>query len=696
MRRFRWGRREASFRCPDVVARAKRGWLTRSIEPPSAEMRRLELRPRYRPRAELMRPGTATVRDRSKSNCLERGPPVSSAGSRGGMADPISAGGAPDVLGVAPTSADAAHAASTESALASPSARWLLLATLFATVVVQSASLDAFFFEDDYLHLFGLANGPTSRALFTTDGGHVMLAYKALLLVLYRAFGFESGPYFAFVVVLHLVNVFLLFDVLRRLTSSPMVGAVGASLWGVLPLNGGALGWITAFGQVMATTAILWLLRDVARLAEQKRKPDALAFVRWGALMLVAATSYGLGMVVGATVALFVWLLLPAESARLRTALLLSPLVILLPMLHRILLSLGKGSVIVVSDLSDTITVFLGMMSYGTMSVLLGPVLTADRRSRAIDVLGSASGVEGLGLAYALAGITFVVLGGLFYRATPTQRRQMLAFLLLACAAYGTLALGRAWIVGRLDARFELVTEPRYAYFPTLALSGLLALGLGTLPARRLSARPWIGFSIFCAWLAIVVVPARITAANLVNERSVTARMQAEEALSVVRAEASASPSAAEAYITNDPFAGASLSRAFGAQALFPGLAALWVVANPTDSVGGRRLRFVEHDHALVEKIRAERPGTRIVQLLVHPDEVPAGIVPRTVVLKHSGNPALERVMRERAERDPEFRRRLAIAVEQRAQRAPAAPAVPGGGQEKARSGAGAAVTPPR
>jgi len=574
---------------------------------------------------------------------------------------------------VAPASIDAPQAAWVESALASPGALWPLLATLVATVVVQSASLDAFFYEDDYLHLFGLANGPTSQALFTTLGGHVMLVHKALLWVMYRVFGFESGLYFAAIVVLHLVNVFLLFDVLRRLTSSPLVSAVGASLWGVLPLNNGALGWISVFGQVMATTAILWLLRDVARLAEQKREPNALAFVRWGALVLVAGMSQGLGMVIGATVALYVWLLLPVESARLRTALLLLPLVVLLPMLHKVVLALGEGSGVVISKPSAALTLFLAMMSYGTMSVLLGPVLTADQGSRAIDVLGGAVGVEGLVLAYALAGFAFVVLGGLFCRATPTHRRQMLAFLLLACAAYGVLALGRAWVVGWHGTRFEqLVTEPRYAYFPTLALSGLVALGLGTLPARWLSARPWIGFSALCAWLAVVVAPARITAANLANERHVTARTQAEEALSVVRAEASASPSADEAYITNDPFAGTAISMALGIKARgFPGLAALWVVANPDDSVDGRRLRFVEHDHALVETIRAERPGTRIAQLLVHPEEVPAGIVPRTVVLTRSGDPAMERAIQERADRDPEFRRQLARAIEERAQRDP-------------------------
>src|SRR4029077_17881343 len=66
---------------------------------------------------------------------------------------------------VAPASIYAPKAAWVESALASPGALWPLLATLFAAVVVQSASLNAFFYEDDYLHLFGLANGPTIAAL---------------------------------------------------------------------------------------------------------------------------------------------------------------------------------------------------------------------------------------------------------------------------------------------------------------------------------------------------------------------------------------------------------------------------------------------------------------------------------------------------------------------------------------------------
>src|SRR5262245_22558924 len=68
------------------------------------------------------------------------------------MADLVAAGGAePQAISlpaIAPASIAAAHAARVESALASPGALWPLLATRVAAVVVQSASLDAFFYEE--------------------------------------------------------------------------------------------------------------------------------------------------------------------------------------------------------------------------------------------------------------------------------------------------------------------------------------------------------------------------------------------------------------------------------------------------------------------------------------------------------------------------------------------------------------------
>src|SRR5262249_62288224 len=83
----------------------------------------------------------------------------------------------------------------------------------------------------------------------------------------------QPEPYFWIVLLTHLLNVWLLFRVLRNVTGSLALGCFGATLWGTSPAQVGTLGWYSVYGQVLVATVLLVVLGGVTARAAARAAP---------------------------------------------------------------------------------------------------------------------------------------------------------------------------------------------------------------------------------------------------------------------------------------------------------------------------------------------------------------------------------------------------------------------------------------
>ena len=110
------------------------------------------------------------------------------------------------------------------------------LATLVYFPIVRN-----FFTGDDFLHLYHLANLPLLQNLVEPFGGHLYCARNAVFALLHHIAGAEPRWFFTAMLVTHLVNVWLLYDVILVFGGSRRLACAGAALWGTAPVLAGTL-----------------------------------------------------------------------------------------------------------------------------------------------------------------------------------------------------------------------------------------------------------------------------------------------------------------------------------------------------------------------------------------------------------------------------------------------------------------------
>src|SRR5262249_57351468 len=124
-----------------------------------------------------------------------------------------------------------------------------------------------YFFADDFILLASIASDRVMPFLLRPFGGHNCLGRNLVFLATYHLFGLRADLYYWSVLLTHLLNVALLFGLLRALTASVLLACFGAALWGMSPLQAGTLGWYSVYGQVLAVAALPPLLLPLGRLA---------------------------------------------------------------------------------------------------------------------------------------------------------------------------------------------------------------------------------------------------------------------------------------------------------------------------------------------------------------------------------------------------------------------------------------------
>jgi len=478
---------------------------------------------------------------------------------------------------------------------------------LLALVAVLAAALQyawvpqAYFYADDFLHLYDAVNLAPLDFILQPHGGHLYVVRNLVLHLTLALAGPSPAAFQTTAFAGHVVNVWLLFWLIRRFTSSPALAFLGALLWGTNPDVGTTIGWYSVFGQVLATTVMLGILASVGRWAEGDEPPPLRTVCAWVGFAWIGATCFGSGLAFGGVLPLVVGLLVPRAWAERRTrALLLGAPVgvvvmyLVLPALHAQVDPLRSEPSVLGFNLHE-LWVERGFLRVGRyVGLLVGRGVTGLFAA----VVPEADPPV---LPALLGWLLLCVLA--LWRGSTRERRTLLAFMLPTLAAYGAVAIGRQF-------NANAVTEPRYQYFAQAPLMVTLALLGARLPRLRLAASP-----------LPALVGAMVMAALLLGARGAlepyglrtrpVRRQQVERFDLKIGTVARQAPEGGVIYFANAPWFRSYYQMP---RARFPGYSALFCLLHPDGEIDGRAIRFVESDPVvLAAAVGGRCSGTTLV-----------------------------------------------------------------------------------
>src|SRR5262249_30461683 len=170
--------------------------------------------------------------------------------------------------------------------------------------------------------------------------------------------------------------------------------------------------------------------------------------------------------------------------------------------------------------------------------------------------------------------------------ASGTARRSLFALAVLALAAYGMVAAGRAILFEAAHMPYWLaVSSPRYQYLGLAIITVLVCTALAQVAALGATANRVV-LATTAVWMLVriaVLVVRPFPIDHWDSERAETRAM-----LRSVREQVARTPPGQVALIENQPF---GLSRGFAN--VYPGWAGMFVVFFPDNTVDGRPVRFL-------------------------------------------------------------------------------------------------------
>jgi len=501
----------------------------------------------------------------------------------------------------------------------------LLLLPLASSAVVYYPLTTAYFASDDFLNLYLIVNESPLEYVLRPHGGHLLVTRNAIFSLFHQAFGTRAELYFWAVLLTHLVNVFLLFQIIRRLAASNHLASFGATLWGICPVHAGALGWYSVYGHVVVTTIVLVILNRAAAAVSTGSSPSRSVLLLWPLLFLVASTCFGVGIGITVVSPLMLFLLLPPSPVRTRLCVALCAVAVALPFVYQELLRLygavsGSSRALLVATFltartrpSWHLVEFAAMLaSHGITSLLLGFALPV-KTTLGIGAYVGAAQFPGA-IAYVVAGSYVALVLVVLVRSPGTIRRRVLGFLAMATGCYAIIAAGRAPAFTESVASFG-AAQPRYHYAATTALTILLCLTLREVAAWL----PWtarIRSILLLTWVAVTAV-CYMQSPPFIDPFA-SARKETTDVLTAVDKLIAAAPPRGDVYIPNKLFLSAGPMIAAD-PVTFPGWAAIFTIFFPSNVVDGKRVHFiVNHPEAVAAAMR----GRRTAELVIGPDQV--------------------------------------------------------------------------
>jgi hypothetical protein len=500
---------------------------------------------------------------------------------------------------------------------------WMVLVPVGLSVVVHGSVLDHFFFFDDFMNLYELRTSEPLDFVIRPHAGHLSIVRNLVFYLTYAVAGLDPRPYFASVLAIHALNVVLVFGVIRRFSGRTGAAVLAAGLWGVAPVQQGALGWYAVFGHAHALLFLLLVLWDLAGHERDGRSPSWARLVGWSALLVLGSTTFGVGVAVALVSGPAIYLLLHDDPRRGRILIGVGSSVIVVFLLH-VGLRFAYGGVeqmggmlpaaVHPDALSRVPLLILHLVAFGAASLLAGPLTwTGQAWNREPVFLGSVD--ELWMLAFAVTVVAAALVGLIATMRGRRLRLRLSALLLLVFGSYGLIAIGRWWLAN--ERGFQgVAVETRYHYLAT----ALLAIGLGLVLAELRPSKPaqqraalalgtlWLAGAAGLGWKAV-----RTDGWRDITHRS---HREYDKVVDAISRTARDAPEGAHPRLPNLPLEGMV---AFNLGVRFPNWAGVHIIAFPEGGLEDRRVRYVEFRQDVRSRLRAEG-HRRAARLVVRPN----------------------------------------------------------------------------
>ena len=323
---------------------------------------------------------------------------------------------------------------------------------------------------------------------------------------LHKLFGVYSPPFFLLVFATHLLAVWLLYLTIRCFTRSAILGVVGAALWGFNPVSQGSLGWYSVYGHVLVAPCILWVLLDLARISRRERTATRLSMARWSFLLLIAGTSFGVGLGIALAFPPVAYLLLPRTEPR-RAAIaacfaLVAVLLFVWYLSARACFVATTSDVVITSQIDamranmrGSLGSFTSLLAYGTTNLLLGPLVTCAKDAVTSGPLQGTSLADILRISNVVLIATVAAIATAIVCCGAERRRELLGLSLLALSAYALIGLAR-------PSTITVPSIPRYHYVAPACIAILLCQTLSCFRWRAFARVVWLPSALLAAWFA--------------------------------------------------------------------------------------------------------------------------------------------------------------------------------------------------
>ena len=451
----------------------------------------------------------------------------------------------------------------------------------------------AFFFADDFVHLYDLVS--CSRTAFLTQvwAGHIIAAPRFAMLLLFDIFGPDPRPYFWSMLLTHLLNVALLYGVIMRFTGNTLLACASAIWWGTSPVLAGTLDWYSVYGQVLLTTVVLVVLSGLASSVAAGHPLSARRALGWAALLAVGSASFASGLGIAAAFPLVAWIVVPPGERPGRSFAILSGVV------AGILLAYASVRMLV----PDVVPSEWLRLEADADSLNRGFALLANLAAFGVNALVAPPFTRDSATTLATAIVGVVIVAG-WWASDSAKRRAQLGLWLLVLATYTTIVVGRLPFIALIKVSpVEAATWQRYHYLATSLIAVALAAALAGV--WHLGGWPRRGVAlVVVAWTIVRLVVLGVQPVEIDLHQD--ARVDADAALAAIRREIAATPLGGVARITNRRLD-------FGRFNRLPGWVALFAIMEPHDVVDGRTVRFVVSEQ---EWAAAQARGGRMTALV--------------------------------------------------------------------------------
>lgn len=442
--------------------------------------------------------------------------------------------------------------------------------------------LDNYFKGDDFVHLYDLATKPFLRLLVLPWAGHVYTVRNTVFEVMFRLFGTNPRPYFWSALLTHGLNALLLYGTIRRFAGSVVLACFGATLWAASPVLEEALGWYSVYGQVLCTAIMLGVLWSLGGKVTTGAVVTTRAALAWAALLLAGSTCFGIGLGVSLVFPAVAAIALPRRQLPMRSLLILVAGAVAAYVFYRLVITYSPD---VTGPEAQLFSATTALHALPAVLAFLGGLFAFGAAALGFDFVGAhVHFPPSMGL---LGGAVLLgtVLAGLVC-GTPPTRRRILSLALLAVAAYGTIAAGRAILFTATHTPLWVaVMSSRYQYLGLSVVTLVVCTALAQVAALGATANRVV-LATTAAWMVVriaVLLVRPFPIDHWDSERAETMAM-----LSSVRRQIASTPPGQVVMIENQPF---GLSRGFAS--VFPGWAGMFVVFFPDNTVDGHPVRFL-------------------------------------------------------------------------------------------------------